>query len=129
MAIMAWTRADIRERAILYVEDDADTREAVEAVLVDEGYRVKTAASLADGLRAIAEGRFDLVLTDYNLPDGTGAMLVKRARASGALGGTPALLVTAMPDAHSIGDVHVVKKPLTPSELLTIVRVAMGVAT
>lgn len=112
---------------ILYVEDDVDTREAVSAVLEEEGYRVETAATLADGLRAIAESSFDLVLTDYNLPDGTGTMLVKKGRAMGALRDTPALLVTAMPDAEAAPGVPVVKKPLSPAELLTIVRTAIGV--
>ncbi len=58
--------------SILVVEDDPDVRELLEAFLKDEGHEVATAY---DGIRArdlVAGGmvRPDLLLADYNLPNG-----------------------------------------------------------
>jgi two-component system CheB/CheR fusion protein len=58
--------------SILVVEDDPDVRELLEAFLKDEGHEVATAY---DGIRArdlVAGGtvRPDLILADYNLPNG-----------------------------------------------------------
>lgn len=127
MATTPLLPCDPRDRAILYVEDDPDTRDAVAAVLGLEGYRVTTAATLADGLRALASDRFDLVMSDYELPDGTGASLLATGRANGSLSDTPTLIVTALPGHVAIVGVPVIRKPVTPAELLAIVRTAMGV--
>ena len=69
--------------AILVVEDDPDMRGLLELLLKEEGYLV---ASAADGFKAldmITKQLFhaDLLLADYNLPNGMdGLLLVKRVR-------------------------------------------------
>jgi two-component system CheB/CheR fusion protein len=67
------TEADDRHPgSILVIEDDPDVRELVEVFLAEEGHEVVTAY---DGVRArelVAGGmvRPDLILADYNLPNG-----------------------------------------------------------
>ena len=63
---------------ILVVEDEAAMRLALSGLLKKEGYEITLASSAREGLDAIEDGAFDLVLTDLNLGDGSGADLVGR---------------------------------------------------
>ncbi len=63
---------------MLLVEDHIDTAEAMAELLRDMGHEITVAGSVAAGLAA-AEcqgGRFDLVLSDLGLPDGSGLELM-----------------------------------------------------
>lgn len=58
--------------AILVVEDDPEVRELLELLLKGEGHRVAAAPDGAAALALIARGtiRPDLIVADYNLPNG-----------------------------------------------------------
>jgi DNA-binding response OmpR family regulator len=66
----------------LVVDDTDAVRQFAVAVLCNDGYRVVSAGSATEGLRAaFAEpGEFDFLLTDYELGDGTGAELASAVR-------------------------------------------------
>jgi PAS domain S-box-containing protein len=71
--------------SILYVEDHEDTARVIKLLLEGRGYRVTVASDLA-GARAAATGRrFDLMISDIGLPDGTGLDLMRDLRACGAV--------------------------------------------
>ncbi len=70
------------ERKILVVEDEAPLREGLAERLEAEGYRVDTAATRAEGLRALDRAP-DLVVLDRRLPDGEGLDVLRALRASG----------------------------------------------
>jgi len=73
----------LRNRAqpvILIVEDYADTREMLKLLLEEVNYAVWTAASGEAALSIAARNPIDLILTDFNLPDITGATLIRRLR-------------------------------------------------
>lgn len=57
---------------ILIVEDEKNQAMIISKNLSQKGFDTVIASGRADALRAFSEGRFDLVLTDYKLPDGTG---------------------------------------------------------
>ena len=61
---------------ILVVDDDDAMREMMSLALAKEGYRVERAASAADGIAALRETEYDLVIADIYLGDGTGLDLV-----------------------------------------------------
>ena len=61
---------------VLLVEDNRDTRRYLAMVLRLRGYEVAEAASLAEARAAAAEG-FGLLLSDIELPDGTGLELIR----------------------------------------------------
>lgn len=65
-------RTDLR---ILHVDDDQDLAEVVASALADAG-KVFTAGSLAQGRTKLASDRFDLVVLDIGLPDGSGLDLL-----------------------------------------------------
>ncbi|HEV2853634.1 MAG TPA: MASE1 domain-containing protein [Thermoanaerobaculia bacterium] len=68
-----WTRRPrVEDLHILLVEDHADTAEAMADLLSLMGHRVVTAGTVAEALAAAGRERFDLVVSDLGLPDGSG---------------------------------------------------------
>ncbi|MFI5230100.1 MAG: response regulator transcription factor [Gemmatimonadales bacterium] len=69
---------------VLIVEDNDLVSGALRVVFESAGYRVSTAASLAEASALVAADPAALVLLDLTLPDGDGLGLVAAARQSGA---------------------------------------------
>ena len=67
-----------RDGMILVVEDDPEVCELLEVLLKGEGHRVATAHNGAAALDLVAQGtvRPDLILADYNLPNGMDGLQV-----------------------------------------------------
>jgi CheY-like chemotaxis protein len=63
--------------SILLVEDHIDTREALAELLRVYGHAVETADSVGTALAAVDGCRFDLVVSDIGLPDGSGLDLMR----------------------------------------------------
>src|SRR4051794_12904476 len=57
---------------ILLVEDDRTFSKILETFLVRQGFEVEVKHDLNTGLQKLRERKFDLLLLDYRLPDGTG---------------------------------------------------------
>jgi CheY-like chemotaxis protein len=68
---------------ILVVEDHDDTRTVLERFLTRCGYDVAAAGDLKTGLTFLQTLRFDAIVSDIALPDGTGYALVSEARRRG----------------------------------------------
>lgn len=85
--------ADVEQAtAVLAIEDDADIRQLLHAVLGREGYTVCEAATGRDGLRTFHQTRPDLVILDLGLPDLDGWQVLKRIR---DMSDAPVLVLTA----------------------------------
>ena len=67
-------------KTILIVEDDNQVRRLYAKVLGGEGYQLTLAECVADGCSLLARGSYDLVITDFQLGDGTGAAVMEAAR-------------------------------------------------
>jgi signal transduction histidine kinase/ActR/RegA family two-component response regulator len=63
---------------ILLVEDNKDTLMYLALVLEARGHKVTTAKRLSEALQAAAEHRFDLIVSDIELPDGSGLELMRQ---------------------------------------------------
>ena len=74
------------QRLILVVEDDEATRAFLAENLRADGFRVASAASAGEGLRAIEVRRPALVLLDLMLDGSSGLDVLDRVRASDGLG-------------------------------------------
>ena len=70
---------------ILLVEDHADTRRVLQRLMTGWGHTVTPADSVAAARLAIAEGSFDVLLSDLGLPDGTGLDVVTALREKSAI--------------------------------------------
>jgi PAS domain S-box-containing protein len=69
-----------RQLSVLLVEDHADTRRTMSRLLSVAGAAVTTAGSVAEALTLADEQRFDLLLSDIGLPDGSGLEVVSRIK-------------------------------------------------
>ncbi len=88
--------------ALLIVEDNADHAILIQSVLSrwakDNGSRIELAGTISEALEKISSISFDLVLTDYHLPDKTGLDLLTEIKNRNLK--FPVLLMTAAGDEH-----------------------------
>jgi len=66
---------------IMLVDDHPDTLEVIKIILERRGMRVHTAISIASALELASRQRFDLLVSDIGLPDGTGHDLIRKLSA------------------------------------------------
>ncbi|MDX6306857.1 MAG: two-component system, NtrC family, response regulator AtoC [Blastocatellia bacterium] len=88
-------------KRLLCIDDHEDTCALISSILPD--YDIVAEHTKAGGLRQAATEKFDVILADYYLPDGTGLELCVLIRAFDP--NTPILLVTA---THSIAHEQVI---------------------
>ncbi len=115
---------------ILIVEDRASLRRLMRRALEQEGYSVIVADSAAAGRRCVAEHRFDLVLTDLKLGDGSGLEVLADCRQHQPE--APVVVLTAFGtvqtavEAMKLGAVDFLEKPLEIDELFELARAYLG---
>lgn len=109
---------------ILYVEDDACIREAFADFLATPQRRIVPVADGASAHDALREQNFNLLITDIQLPDGSGLDVAREA-----LSQNPRLPVIVcsgenlMDVTRLLGPtVHVLKKPIDFDELDALVE-------
>jgi len=113
---------------ILVVEDDPDVRLFLEHVLLDAGYEVGVAENVKGGCELLDEVRYDLVLTDGRLPDGTGMAVADAAKEKGI----PALILTGYAfilrelAGADPGKYRVLLKPMRAEEIKAAVADALA---
>ena len=114
---------------VLVVDDDADTRDLVTAVLGQSGAEVLTAASAEEALDTLARARPDVLVSDLSMPGDDGYALLERVRALGLDrdGRVPAVALTAFARAEdraralAVGFAVHVPKPVEPAALVEVV--------
>ncbi|HET7535940.1 MAG TPA: ATP-binding protein, partial [Candidatus Didemnitutus sp.] len=67
-------------RRILFVEDHGPTRSAMTFLLDQRGHDVTVAESMQDALQQAEGQEFDVLISDFGLPDGDGCMLMAELR-------------------------------------------------
>jgi CheY-like chemotaxis protein len=86
-----------RKPIILVIEDYGDSREMMKLLLEDLGYRVLAAANGHEALALAASNHFDLILTDFGLPDMDGVRVVRSLRKLNTrLRHVPIIMLTAL---------------------------------
>ena len=106
---------------ILLVDDDADLRCAMSAVLEDAGYQVVQAEDGVQALAALEREPADFAIVDVMMPVMDGLQLFDQVRAGTRCPRLPMLLVTASrlnPTTLAGRDVPLLLKPVTPAALL-----------
>jgi two-component system KDP operon response regulator KdpE len=113
---------------VLVVEDEPQMRRFLRASLGAEGYRVREAWTIADGIREVAAEHPDAILLDLGLPDGDGLELLRRVREWSSV---PVIVVSARGReeekvaALDAGADDYLPKPFGTKELLARLRVAL----
>ena len=124
------TRQSLDGLKILAVDDEADAREMLQAVLSRYGARVQTAPNVQAALEIFATFRPDILLSDIGMPEANGYSLIEKIRAlpdeSG--GQTPAIALTAYARSEDraraleAGFQNHLAKPIAPAKLVAALR-------
>jgi PAS domain S-box-containing protein len=115
---------------VLIVDDEADSRELISAVLAHAGADVHTAGSAADALGSLPQFRPHLVVSDIGMPIEDGYSLMRRVRAlaEDEGGAVPSIALTAYrreedkARALAAGFTAHIGKPVDPEDLVTAVQ-------
>ena len=114
---------------ILIIDDDVTFSLMLRTWLGKKGFGVDTAADIAAGRRLLAEGSYDLVLSDMRLPDGDGTDLLQWIAERGVT--IPVIVMTGYAEIRNavvsmkLGARDYVSKPVQPDELLRKIREAL----
>lgn len=115
---------------VLVVDDDSDAREVVEWTLAERAALVRTACSAEEASAILRSAPFDLLLVDIGMPDEDGHAFLRRLRAEGCRIPAVALTAYGRPDdkqtAAESGFVQHVTKPVSPDDLVAVLRQAVG---
>lgn len=116
---------------VLLVEDDADTREVLRAILDSDGFRVITAVDGFDALRRLQTLREMnpaapcVIVLDYMMPRCSGPQFRERQLANPAIADVPVVIVSAISDLKGLDPLRpfdVLQKPVDPEALSASVR-------
>lgn len=114
---------------VLVVEDDHAIVAALSALLVDEGFEVRSVATQDGACQLLARETFDVALLDVTLAQGNGFAVCAAARE--AAPDMPVIFLTASDDEYStvagldMGAVDYIAKPFRARELVSRIRGAL----
>ncbi|MFN6561324.1 MAG: response regulator [Nostoc sp. ChiSLP01] len=66
---------------VLFIDDEADTRELIAAVLMQHGVVVTIVATVTEALQELERSRPDVVISDIRMPDEDGYTLIRKIKA------------------------------------------------
>jgi two-component system response regulator PilR (NtrC family) len=115
---------------LLVVDDEPDLRTLYELTLVREGYDVESAGTVEDAWALLSQQRFNAVITDMRLPDGTGLDLLRRMDEAGRR--EKGIVITAYGSAENAvealkaGAYDYLTKPVDLRQFRAVVASALG---
>jgi len=115
------------------IEDDLELGRALQSALQDVGHQVVWVRRVTDAMHWVHEERFDAVLLDLGLPDGSGLDLLRKLRGEGA--SVPILVITARESLEDrlsgldLGADDYLVKPFAVSEMLARLRAVVRRST
>ena len=122
-----------RDINILVVDDSINTREIEKSILEAYGYRVTIAGDGIEALEKAAEAKYDLVITDVEMPRLDGFSLTGRLRSDSSYKDVPIIIVTSLEKDEdkrrgiSVGaDAYIVKGAFDQSNLVETVQNLIG---
>jgi DNA-binding response OmpR family regulator len=121
------SRGPGRVPRVLYVEDDTTLRHVVDAALRDD-MDIDQAADLQEAKSCLARNRYDLLLLDIGLPDGSGLELLHDLSEAGQ--SSPPVVIFSADDAGDevgrIAATQLTKARTTVEEVRTAILIALS---
>jgi two-component system chemotaxis response regulator CheY len=115
-------------RQILTVDDSASIRQMVGFTLRNAGYEVTEAVDGQDALSKIGNAKFDLIITDLNMPNVDGIQLISAVRKLSGFSFVPILMLTTESQAEKkdagrkAGATGWIVKPFNAEQLVSVVQ-------
>lgn len=116
--------------AILIIEDDITFLTMIKAWLRRNGFDVDSASSISQGIKAIDNTQYDLILSDMRLPDGEGISIIDHLKEIDYP--SPIIIMTSYADIQNAvnamkhGAVDYIAKPINPEILLEKINSALN---
>ena len=118
-----------REYSVLVVEDSPMMRQLIVMALSRvKALKVTEADDGVDGLRKLAQGKFDIILSDINMPIMDGLKLIKRVRTDPVHKDVPIIIITTEGAAEdrqralSLGASAYITKPIQAPQVIAKVK-------
>jgi two-component system chemotaxis sensor kinase CheA len=129
-AVPAVVAAEIpARRAVLVAEDSITARTLLKNILESAGYDVKTAVDGTEALTMLKSERFDLLVSDIDMPRMNGFELTAKVRADKKFPELPVVLVTALESREDRergieagANAYIVKSNFDQSDLLSVIN-------
>jgi len=115
-------------KRVLSVDDSASVRQMVGFTLRRAGYEVVEASDGRDGMERAAREKFDLVITDLNMPRMDGIEMIAGIRKLPGYGFTPILMLTTESQAEKkdagrkAGATGWIVKPFQAEQLVAVLQ-------
>ena len=115
-------------KKILIVDDAVTMRQLLAATLKSAGYDVVDASNGKEGIDKLGKARFNLIITDLNMPVMDGITFIKEVKKSAIHKFTPIIMLTTESSAakkeegKQAGAKAWIVKPFKPNELLAVVK-------
>ena len=113
---------------VLIVEDEPDIRKTIDYNLSKESFKVVQAESIAEGEKALAANKIDVIILDLMLPDGSGLTLCRDIKSNATTKHIPVIILTAKTEevdrivGFELGADDYVTKPFSVRELILRVK-------
>lgn len=117
---------------ILAIDDSRTIRDLVTQALTTAGMQVETAVDGVDGVEVFGRGRYDVVITDLNMPRMNGFGVIEAIRGGEMNSQVPILVLTTengadlKARARAIGATGWIVKPFDDSALVSVLRRVAG---
>ncbi|MCJ2183966.1 response regulator [Novosphingobium sp. 1949] len=118
--------------SILTVDDSSSVRMAIRIALSGAGHTVAEANDGSDGLNKARMAKYDLIITDLNMPNMNGLDMIREIRKLPIQTGTPIIFLTTESDdslkqqARAAGATGWLVKPFVPDHLLKVAQKVLG---
>ena len=111
---------------VLVVDDDSLVRDLLCEILTEEGYSASGVSNGIEALEKLEAGRFDLVISDVEMPEMDGIDLAREMRPISSI---PLILMSGniytKEESIALAD-YFLPKPFSLSDLLSIVERVLG---
>lgn len=121
------------EKRVLIVEDSTAMRSMIASTVEEmKGYVTVEAANGFEALRIIPKERFDLIITDINMPHINGLEIISFVKNHPSFNSIPIIIVTTEHSEEdrkkgiSLGASEYVIKPFNPDHLKKVVKKLLG---
>lgn len=118
-----------KKNSILIADDSVTARTLLKNILESAGYEVKTAVDGMEAFSTLKTGKFNLLVSDVEMPRMNGFALVSKIRDDSELADLPVVLVTGLESREDkekgieVGaNAYIVKSSFDQSDLLEVIR-------
>ena len=125
-----------KQMSILVVDDYSTMLRIIKNLLTQIGFNnIETASNGVEAYSKLQAGKYELIISDWNMDEMTGLELLKKVRASDEFKAIPFIMVTAESEAKNViaakeaGVNNYIVKPFSADTLKTKMSVVLGEIT